>query len=219
MTVSCYSAKCFPAHWKANVMLIISGGVTDACTRTHNCSHKGAQSESWMELLICPKWLLTVNEADLERTEMRANLQTYLFSTPKKCDDGKLRRDQTIVLLSALCSFILKIVTVSVIPQMLSVVCSSVPVLCRPMMETLKPTQIPQERSMLTLSEVPGIVEGRLSYETGTHTGYVKNVLLCTLKLENPKFRSKGILSAKGKSIYWHLFWHLHLLPYLTRVR
>ena len=67
-------------------------------------------------------------------------------------------------------------------------------------METLKPTQIPQECSMLTLSETPGIAEGR--YKTGTHTGYIKNMLLCVLKRENPKFRSKGIPSAKGKSVY-----------------
>lgn len=36
-----YDSECFPVHWKANVMLIISGGVTDACTRRHNGSHKG----------------------------------------------------------------------------------------------------------------------------------------------------------------------------------
>lgn len=69
MTMKCYSAKCFPAQWKANVMLIISGGgVNDACTLTHNCSHKGTQSESWMELLISLKWLLTVKESGGELT-------------------------------------------------------------------------------------------------------------------------------------------------------
>lgn len=84
ITVNCYSAKYVPSHWKANVMLIISGGVTDACNRTHNCSHEGTQCESWMELLILSE--MTVND---KRIRMRANTQTYTFNTPqKKCGCG-----------------------------------------------------------------------------------------------------------------------------------
>lgn len=51
-------------------------------------------------------------------------------------------------------------------PQTLSTVCNSVLVVC--LIETFKPTKIPQECSMLTLSEVPGIVKGRLSHDSGT---------------------------------------------------
>lgn len=133
MIVSCYSAKCFPAHWKANVMVIISDGVTDACTRTHNCSQRGTLSKGWMELLMCQKCLSMASEADLGRFW---KMQTYLFSTPKK--KSEIMRPNHRAVHGSLSSFILKIVCVSIMPQTLSIVCNSRLVFC--MMETLKPT-------------------------------------------------------------------------------
>lgn len=112
MIVSCYSAKCFPAHWKANVMLIISGEVTDACTPTHNCSHKGTLSKCWMELLIYQNGERGRTGPILEHADI-----PFQYSQ-KKRNGGKLRNQ--IVLYRALSSFLLKIVTVSIMPQTLS---------------------------------------------------------------------------------------------------
>lgn len=201
MIVSCYSAKCFPAHWKANVMLIISGEVTDACTPTHNCSHKGTLSKCWMELLI-------YQNGEWGRTGPILEHADIPFQYSQKKRNGEKLCIQ-IVLYRALSSFLLKIVTVSIMPQTLSgagVVSADQSFVW---WKNVNPwgEQKPQECSLLTLSEVPGIVVECLSHDTGklatVHqecmTVYVKAV-----KEDFDNLRNTHIHFKKKKKKDWH---------------
>lgn len=129
MTASCYSAKCFPAHWKANVMLIISGGVTDACTQTHNCSYKGTRSEGWKELLICHKRLWNTEWRSLGKNQDDSKHADIPFERVQgKWGKKSERAPWKIMRKSQLCqgcSFTFRPMTVSTKPEILSIECES----------------------------------------------------------------------------------------------